>query len=223
MAYSVKEVNDEILKEHITPFFKKLGYKKHAYTYRKSENGLVYLFNFQSSGYNNIDYAAYYINCGIYFNEFETLVGENVLVYPKEVDCLYRVRIEDISNFGKQSIEIIESSEVGKIVITNELLAALEQAHHYLSKVNSMEALVNFCFENGTLYETKMLTYLCVKKEMKLLDIYFQTFAENFKDDERYLFMENYLNKTLIANGITPMKFKTTMSVPLEKQRKIED
>ncbi len=64
---------------------------------------------------------------------------------------------------------------------------------------------------------------MVLEKEMKLLDTYFQIFAENFKDDERYLFIENKLNKTLIANGITPMKFKTKMSVPLAQQWKIED
>lgn len=134
MTYSVKEIFEEILKESVTPFFKKHGYKKQNPNFKKTENGLTYLINFQSSGYNSVDYAAYYINCGIYCDEFENIVGEAFIANPKEVDCLFRERIERITQSDKQQIEIIESSETGKIQVANQLLSELEKVISFFEK-----------------------------------------------------------------------------------------
>jgi hypothetical protein len=97
MPYSVIEIFEEILKESVTPFLKKHGYKKQNFNFRKTKNGLTYLINFQSSGYNSVDYAAYYVNCGIFCNEFESIVSEEFIANPKEVDCLFRQRMEQIT------------------------------------------------------------------------------------------------------------------------------
>jgi Domain of unknown function (DUF4304) len=208
MPYSVIEIFGEILKESITPFLKKYGYKRQAMNFSKTENGLTYIINFQSSGYNSVDYAAYFINCGIYCDEFENIVGEAFIANPKEVDCLFRERIERITESGKQQIEIIESSEAGKILITNQLLSELEKVISLFEKIKTVDDLVTLCIERHTFYYEKIFKYLCLKKDLIQLDIFFQKFGEIFKDDERYLFFESRLNNILVENVIEKMKFK---------------
>jgi Domain of unknown function (DUF4304) len=222
MTYSVKEIFEEILKESVNPFLKKHGYKRQAMNFRKTENSLTYLINFQSSGYNSVDYAAYYINCGIYSDEFENVVGEAFIANPKEVDCLFRERIEQITKSGKQQIEIIESSDIGKKRITNQLLSELEKVIFFFDKTKTIDDLVTLCIERHTFYYEKIFKYLCLKKDMIRLDIFFQKFGENFKDDERYLFFESRLNDILTENGIEKMKFKAVMSVPFDLQLKLD-
>jgi Domain of unknown function (DUF4304) len=209
MTYSVKEIFEEILKESVNPFLKKHGYKRQAMNFRKTKSGLTYVLNFQSSGYNSVDYAAYYINCGIYCDEFENIVGEAILPNPKEVDCLFRERIERITQSDKQQIEIVESSEVGKILITNQLLAELEKVISFFEKIKKVDDLVMLCIENHTFYYEKIFKYLCLKKDLIQLDIFFQKFGEIFKNDERYIFFESRLNDILVENGVEKMKFKT--------------
>ncbi len=220
MTYSVKEIFEEILKESVTPFFKKQGYKKQNYNYRKTENGLTFIVNFQSSGYNSVDYAAYYINCGIFCTEFENIVGEEFIANPKEVDCLFRERIERITGSGKQQIEILESSDAGKISITNELLSELEKVVSFFETIKTMDDLVSLCIERHTFFYEKIFHYLCIKKDMIRLDIFFQKFGDNFKDDERFIFFESRLNDILVSHGIEKMKFKAVMSVSFELQEK---
>jgi Domain of unknown function (DUF4304) len=220
MTYSVKEIFEEILKESVNPLLKKHGYKRQGMNFRKTENGLIYIINFQSSGYNSVDYAAYYINCGIYCVEFENIVGEAILPNPKEVDCLFRERIERITQSGKQQIEIIESSEAGKIQVANQLLSELEKVISFFEKIKTMGDLVKLSIENHTFFYEKIFKYLCLKKDMIQLEIFFQKFGEIFKNDERYIFFESRLNDILVENGIEKMKFKTVMSVPFELQRK---
>jgi Domain of unknown function (DUF4304) len=220
MTYSVKEIFEEILKESITPLLKKEGFKKLHYNYRKTENGLIYLINFQSSGYNNVDYASYYINCGIYCNDFETLVSEKIITSPKEYDCLFNQRLEQITNWNNTNIEIIESSDEGKQRIANELIRELEKLILFFNSIISLEKLTKLCLEKGTFFNDKLLAYFCINKDIRSIETLFDRFAEIFKDDDRYIFFESRLNDTLRKYGIAPMKFKTTMSVPLALQRK---
>jgi Domain of unknown function (DUF4304) len=220
MTYSVKEIFEEILKESITPQLKKEGYKKQRYNYRKTEKGLTYLINFQSSGYNNIDYTSYYINCGIYSNEFENIVGEKIIASPKEYDCLFNQRLEQITNWNKTYIEIIESSLEGKQRIANELVIELEKLILIFNTITSIEDLTKLCLREGTFFDEKLLTYFCIKKDLESIETLFDRYAETFKDDDRYIFFENKLNDTLRKYGIVPMKFKSAMSVPLALQRK---
>jgi Domain of unknown function (DUF4304) len=220
MTYSVKEIFEEILKESISPLLKKEGFKKQHYNYRKTENGLIYLINFQSSGYNNVDYASYYINCGIYCNDFETLVSEKIITSPKEYDCLFNQRLVQITNWDKTNIEIIESSDVGKKRIADELIREMEKLIVFFNTITSLEDLSELCLEKGTSFNDKLLSYFCIKKDLESIETLFDRFAEIFKDDDRYIFFESRLNDTLRKYGIAPMKFKTTMSVPLALQRK---
>jgi hypothetical protein len=222
MTYSVKEIFEEILKESVNPFLKKHGYKRQAMNFRKTENGLTYIINFQASGYNSVDYAAYYTNCGIYSDEFENIVGEVPNKNPKEVDCLFRERIERFTESGKQQIEILESSEAGKAIIIKELLAELKKVISFFEKTKTIDDLVTLCIERHTFYYEKMFKYLCLKKDMIQLEIFFQKFGEIFKDDERYIFFESRLNDILVENRIEKMKFKTVMSVPFELQMKLD-
>lgn len=208
MTYSVKEIFEEILRESVTPFFKKYGYKKQNYNFRKTENGLTCLINFQSSGYNSVDYATYYVNCGIFCAEFESIVGEEFIANPKEVDCLFRERMERITGSGKQQIEIIESSDAGKIRITNELLSELEKVISFFGKTKTMDDLVDLCIERHTFFYEKIFHYLCIKKDMIRLENFFQKFGDNFKDDDRFIFFESRLNDILVSHGIGEMKFK---------------
>jgi Domain of unknown function (DUF4304) len=209
MTYSVKEIFEEILKESVNPFLKKHGYKRQGMNFRKTENGLTYVLNFQSSGYNSVDYAAYYINCGIYCDEFENIVGEAFIANPKEVDCLFRERIEQITESGKQQIEVLESSDIGKEKVSNQLLSELEKVISFFEKIKTVDDLVTLCIENHTFYYEKIFKYLCLKKDLIQLDIFFQKFGEIFKDDERFIFFESRLNNILVENGVEKMKFKT--------------
>ena len=70
-----------------------------------------------------------------------------------------------------------------------------------------MDELVNLCIERHTFFYEKIFKYSSIKKDMIRLDILFQQFGENFKDDDRYIFFESRLNDILAAHGIEKMKF----------------
>jgi ribosomal protein S18 acetylase RimI-like enzyme len=101
--------------------------------------------------------------------------------------------------------------------ITNELLLELEKVISFFVTIKTMDDLVSLCIERHSFYYEKIFKYLCIKKDLIRLDIFFQKFGEIFKDDERYLFFENRLNDILVANGIEKMKFRTKTTPNIRK------
>jgi hypothetical protein len=219
MAYSLLEVFDEMVKAEIAPYFKSKGFKKQNLNFYKVENGLTFLVNFQKSTYNSVDYAAFFINCGIYCDVFEQAVGETPIANPKEYDCVFRERFERITGFSAQQFELLESSEAGKKQLAATILTEMDKVLAFFEPITSVADLVTLCIERGSYFYEKVFKYLCIRKNMTQLEAYFQDFGNNFKDDERYLFFQSRLNDILRENGIAPMTFKAKMSVPLALQR----
>jgi hypothetical protein len=222
MTYSLIEVFSEMVKEYLAPFLKKQGFKKQNLYFYKEENGLTFLIHFQKNAYNSADYVAFFINCGIYCADFEALVGEEILAKPKEYNCLFNQRFENITGFGKKEFELLESSDEGKKQLAENVIAELEKVIAFYQTIKNVDDLVDLSIEHGSYFYEKVFQYLCLKNDTERLDAYFQSFGEAFKDDERYLFFQHRLNGILTKNGIAPRLFKAKMSVPVEMQWAVE-
>lgn len=222
MTYSLLEVFNEIVKESLAPFLKSKGFKKQNLNFYKVENGVTFMINFQKNTGNSVDYVSFYINCGIYCNEIETLVGETILPNPKEYDCLFNQRFENITGYNEPYFELLESSDAGKKRLAESVINELEKVILFYQNIKNMDDLVDLCVTQGSYFYEKVFKYLCLKNDMPRLTTYFQSFGNAFKDDERYLFFQHRLNTILMENGVEPMHFEAKMSVPLAQQRAIE-
>jgi Domain of unknown function (DUF4304) len=222
MTYSLLEVFNEMVKEYLAPFLKSKGFKKQNLNFYKKENGLTFLINFQKNSYNSVDYVAFFINCGIYCAEFEALIGEEILVNPKEYECFFSMRFKHLTGSDKDEFELLESSDAGKKRLAEEVISELEKVLIFYQKIQNLDDFVNQCMVQGANSSEKLFKYLSIKKDTKRLSTYFQEFGEIFKDDDRYLFFQARFNRIMQENGIEPMQFKAKMSIPLELQRPID-
>jgi Domain of unknown function (DUF4304) len=222
MTYSVKDIFLEIIKEDVQPFMKQNGFKKQNLNFLKAVNGFTFIVQFQSSGYNSDDFASYYVNCGIYAYVLEHKIGENPINQPKEINCHFRERMERITKNVEKSIEIIESSDLGKQSISKKLLEQLMIVISFFDEIKNMDDFIDICIERGTLEYEKVFKFLCLENDVVRLSSYFQNFGTTFKDDERFLFFENRLNNILIQNGQKAMKFTAKMLIPEQLQRKVQ-
>jgi hypothetical protein len=218
MTYSLIEVFNEMVKEYLAPYFKSKGFKKQNLNFYKVENGLTFLINFQKSTYNSVDYVAFFINCGIYCTEIERIAGAKIEANPKEYNCLFRERFERLTGFPKQEFELLESSDAGKKQLAETVIVELDKVLAFFEPTKSVDDLVTLCIKQGSYFYEKIIKYLCLKNDLVQLDVYFQEFGNNFKDDERYLFFQSRLNDILRENGVAEMRFKAKMSVPFEQQ-----
>jgi hypothetical protein len=107
MTYSLIALFDEIIKESIAPFLKKQGFRKQNLNFYKKESNVTFMFNFQKSTSNSVDFVRFYINCGIYSQDIIHTIGDPVLPNPKEYECLYNARIDRISGSNNKDFELV--------------------------------------------------------------------------------------------------------------------
>lgn len=199
---------DEILNEKIAPFLKKNGFKKQNLNFYKQEEDLKFMFNFQRNRYNSVNYVRFYINCGIYSEEFEQMVGEEIFRNPKEYECLFRVRIEQITKYTKSEFEVKEGDERSKIILSNLVIRELEKVINFYKTIHTIDELVDLCIKKDTFFHEKVLTYLSLKKDMSRLEKYFQICGNRYKDNNKgKQSFEDRINEILVENDIYPMKF----------------
>jgi hypothetical protein len=207
MTYSLIALFDEIIKESIAPFLKKQGFKKQNLNFYKKEGEVVFMFNFQKNTYNSVDWMGFFINCGIYSQEVPRTIGEPVLPNPKEYQCLYNVRIDNISGSNNKDFELVSSDEKSKSDMVIRVISELEAALYFYSSIKNHEGLVDMCIQEGTYFWREFFQYLALKKDTKRIEQYAKKFGDNWRDDERQPFFEGEMNKILIENGLSSIKF----------------
>jgi hypothetical protein len=207
MTYSLIALFDEIIKESIVPFLKKQGFKKQNLNFYKKEGDVIFMFNFQKNTNNSVDWMGFFINCGIYSQEVAQTIGEPVLPNPKEYQCLYNVRIDNISGSNNKDFELVSSDEKSKSDMVIRVISELEAALYFYSSIKNHEGLVDMCIQEGTYFWREFFQYLALKKDTKRIEQYAKKFGDNWRDDERQPFFEGEMNKILIENGLSSIKF----------------
>lgn len=89
----------EIVKNYLEPILKESGFKKKAYTWNKSVNGIIQVIDIQVSRFSKKNEESFTVNIGI----FNPLIWKKCwcLEIPKiihEQDCFPRLRISELQN-----------------------------------------------------------------------------------------------------------------------------
>lgn len=137
----MQQAFDALVREVVAPFLKSHGYKKDGLTFRKSGNGLVYLLNLQKSQGNTAQEVRFYVNCGIYAPAIDEGAGNAALQRPKEYECHYRNRLENITGRREQWFALAPGTsfeEVGQC-LHEELCKALA----FFGSVDTLEGLLS--------------------------------------------------------------------------------
>jgi hypothetical protein len=208
MTYSLIAFFDEIIKESIAPFLKKQGFKKQNLNFYKKEGDVIFMFNFQKNTYNSVDWMGFFINCGIYSQEVAQTIGEPVLPNPKEYQCLYNARIDNISGSKNKDFELVSSDEKSKSDMAITIISELEAALNFYSTIKNHDDLVNLCVREGTYFLDKLFLYLALKKDTIRIAQYAKFYGDIYKGDERQQWFEDEINKILLENKVALIKFE---------------
>lgn len=85
---------DEVLKESLTPFLKRKGFKKKGPNFHRKYDYRIEVINVQASKWNEGDKGQFTVNLGVYFPRVATIVEAVPFKgLPKEYDCTARKRI----------------------------------------------------------------------------------------------------------------------------------
>lgn len=138
----MQQLFNELIKQDVKPFLSGHGFAKKGLNFIKVANKLVYLFNFQKSAGNSADQVMFYVNCGIYAAELAELQGKAIPADPREVDCHFRARMEQIAEAMPDRFSIIPDTDMNDLRET--LLGGLEAVIRFYETMTSARSIVDY-------------------------------------------------------------------------------
>jgi hypothetical protein len=154
----------EILKIYISPFLKTNGFKKKGNSFYKKQNDLTYSISFPVDREYTENGAYFYMNCGIYSDAFEQLMGRAIKDFPKGYDNIHSVNFADITTSKNDRFLLETTTDFN--VLSNEIKENIVKILTFFEKINNLETLMNHCLEHNFLvhYED-LMRYLAILKD----------------------------------------------------------
>ncbi|QKF60875.1 DUF4304 domain-containing protein [Campylobacter curvus] len=201
----MKEIFETLIKQTAKPLLKENGFTKKGLNFFKKQNELIFTINFQKSSTNSPFETKFYINCGVYASIFDTTLGKNARLYPKEYECHFRERISAILKekdgyFIDQNTDV---SELGK-KLTQDLNLAIK----FFDEIKNADDLVKILLAKGglNLIDTIFEYLLATKNEKNFIEQSWKLHAK-YGNEARWQIFENKINKMLEKYGLEKVNF----------------
>lgn len=188
----MEDLFKEVVNHAIKPVMKSAGFKKKALNFYRNHNGLFYLVNIQKSHGNSHSELSFYVNCCIHSNVVEEELEGTTVKFPKEYQCHYRDRIEDIVENTPE--EFVINGSVNMEALKNQVEKAFQEVVEFFEKIPDNAAFVTHVSKHGTLKEDEIFRF-CLRKNLKeeaasLVGLFKQNIDQERWED---IFKENFI------------------------------
>ena len=191
----------------LKPLFKDNGFSKSALNFYKNTPNSIYVINFQKSSGNSSDRTRFYINCGIYVPFIEATLGKEALSKPKEYECHYRARANDISHTAAAYYELEPDNNVAKIY--ENLANDLGFIFKFFEQTNSEANLIKLMLDQNDLVAINQLyEYLLIKDKSEILISHAKNLYKKHGNEARWVKFENQINELLRKYKKDEINFK---------------
>ena len=197
----MKETFQLLVKQYIAPLLKKEGFiKKNLNFYCKSQT-LTYVINLQNSNGNTYDKTMFYVNCGIYSSHIASVLSMEILEFPKEYQCHYSERLENIAKGLQPKFEIIQKELEPTFIET--LMNGLSVALKTMKEIQNEITLCEFMFHQGGINMWEVyLEYLFASNQMPLAKKMIQRIHKQFNMEDRWYIFEKIMRNIMIKQNI---------------------
>lgn len=127
----------ELVALSLTPLLRAAGFKKTAFSFHRRLGDVVQVVNVQLSGSNSGEQGSFYINVGLSFDRVCLLEGKPVNLKPKEFECQFQRRLEELLPSLPDRWEF--STEAESHLLAKPLHSACEQLLRALNQIDSIE------------------------------------------------------------------------------------
>lgn len=154
---------NDLMKQDVKHFLSKHGFSKKSLNFYKRSGSLVYMFNFQKSHGNAADHLMFYVNCGIYAAELARIQSREVLAEPKEAECHFRARIEQIAKSVPDRFSITPDTNRDDLRMT--LLSGLEAVIHFYDTMTEARSIVDYYTSSSSLHLSEESFHLLLQSD----------------------------------------------------------
>jgi len=188
----LQQLFNDFIKQDVKPFLSKHGFAKNSLNFYKATESLVYMFNFQKSAGNAADNVMFYVNCGIYATELARIQSRAILTAPKEAECHFRARIENIAESVPDRFSITPDTNMD--VLRKTLLTGFEQVIHFYDTMTSARSIVDYYMSGPFLHLGEESFHLLLQSNDAAAALhYFKALREKYGTEKRWsIFETNY-------------------------------
>ena len=136
---SVEERLAVLVKDVFAATLKPRGYKKTGLRWMRRTPTARHVIGIQRSGGNIGEHLGFYINVGAYVDQFATIIGQQPIDKPKEHECQYYRRLENVVDFPHPRIDMEDWTDEALFPALTQALIATDKV---LADIDSPEALV---------------------------------------------------------------------------------
>ncbi|WP_108672574.1 DUF4304 domain-containing protein [Peribacillus acanthi] len=160
---SMQNVLKQIIKDIITPLFKKNGFKKSGNNFAKVFADFTWTVNIQLSRHNSQGEVEFTINTGIYSDKlFGTLNEWNPPSFPTEKESVLRARINEIKGESDNWYKLNSHSDVEKLKeqLQSDIVTVLLPYFEQFQTMNDIIKELEFREEQGIFENPHHITIL---------------------------------------------------------------
>lgn len=175
MGLNVIQQNiEDLVKIHLAPFFKKLGYRKSGRTFSFQWDNNYKIVNVQSWKYNYASSGKFTVNLSVYLSKAQESTNFIAKTFPpKEYECQIRERIGILidrsqGDFWWEVFPSTDVSELAKTIISHfensaipwlDEMSAPERAAEYYLATNQKGMAALFYFVAGNIVDSSKLVH----------------------------------------------------------------
>jgi Domain of unknown function (DUF4304) len=185
----------EVLKNHIQPVLKDMGFKKKGnYFYKKSDD-FIYAFYVPIDREYTENGAYFTVQFGIYSEALETMLGREIQPFPKGYDFILNesVLTHICDKNDRYLLENTTNLDVFGKKMQDDILQILVLFNH----ITTLKTLMDYCLEHNYLvHHEDLMRYLAIKNDDKKTAKYLLKIKEKLYKiaDNAYAF---YVQKSL--------------------------
>lgn len=157
----LQELFNEMMKKDVKPFLSKHGFTKKSLNFYKTKEDLIYMFNFQKSSGSALHQVMFYINCGIYSAELAQLQSKEIQTAPKESECHFKSRIEEICTSAPNRFSITLDTDMEHF--KNELLQFLGEVIDFFETMTSARSIADRYISKSSLHLSEEIFHLLLQ------------------------------------------------------------
>jgi Domain of unknown function (DUF4304) len=185
----------EVIKTHIQPILKDMGFKKKANYFYKKKEDFIYAIFFPIDREYTENGAYFTVQLGIYSEALELMLGREIKAFPKGYDFILNNNVLTLC-FRNHDRYLLENTtdldDFGK-KMEDDVLQALVFFNH----ITTLKTLMDYCLEHNYLvhYED-LMRYLAITQDDKKTKKYLSKIKEKLYkiSDNAYAF---YVQKSL--------------------------
>jgi hypothetical protein len=171
----------EVLKNHIQPVLKDMGFKKKGnYFYKKSDD-FIYAFYVPIDREYTENGAYFTVQFGIYSEALETMLGREIQPFPKGYDFILNESV--LTHIYDQNDRYLLENTTNLDVFGKKMQDDLLQILVLFNHITTLKSVINYCLEhNDLVHHEDLLRYLAITKDDKKMKKYLSKIKKKLYD-----------------------------------------